>query len=88
VTRTRDEVVQGPVLTLNEDAEEAQSEEEEAQREHQGAHDATPRVEARAIRLDHAKAKYGHADGPAARRPRVTEIEELPGGENDGDDDI
>src|ERR1017187_4338355 len=47
-----------------------------------------PRLEGRAICPDDADAEHGHAEAPAARRPRVTEVKELPGSENDGDDDI
>jgi hypothetical protein len=78
----------GTVLALDQDAEESQTEKQEAQREHQGAHDAPPRVEGRAISPDDAHPQGCHAEGPAARRPGVSEIEELPGSEDDGHDDI
>lgn len=84
----RDEVMPGTVLALHQDAEESQAEEQEAKREHQCAHDAPPRVEGRAISPDDAHPQRRHAEGPAAHRPRVPEVEELPGGEDDGHDDI
>jgi hypothetical protein len=76
------------VVAPHEDAEEPQSEEQEAEREHQRAHDGPPRVQVRAVGPDDTDAEHRHAEGPAARRPRVCEVEELPPDENDGHDDI
>jgi hypothetical protein len=83
-----DEIVQGAVLALHKDAEEAQAEKQEAEWEHRRARRAAPRVEGFAICADDPHAEHRHAEGPATRRPRVTEVEELPGRENDGDHDV
>jgi hypothetical protein len=74
-----DEIVQGAVLALHKDAEEAQAEKQEAEWEHRRARRAAPRVEGFAICADDPHAEHRHAEGPATRRPRVTEVEELPG---------
>ena len=83
-----DEVVQGAVLALYEDAEEAEPKEQEAEREHQGADDAPPWFQHRAVCRDDADAERRHAEGAAAHRPRVAEVHELPEDEEDGHDDI
>src|SRR5215831_9381090 len=84
----RDEVVQGAPFPLHEDAEKPQAEQQEAEREHQRADHAAPRLRDRAVGPHHPNAEHGHAERPAAYRPGIAEVEELPGHVEDHDDDV
>src|SRR5580693_990507 len=83
-----DEIVQRAVLALHQDAGEAEAEQQEAERERQRAEHRVPRAEGRAVGPHHPHAEHGHAERLAARRPRVAEVGELPGDEQDRDDDV
>lgn len=86
--RASDEIVPGAVFPLHDNAEKPQTAEEKTERKSECPHDTPPRVESRAVRADDAHAEHRHAEGPAARRPAVTEIKELPDNENGGNDDV
>ena len=83
-----DEVVQGTVLALYEDAQEPQAEGQEAERERQRAHPSSPGIQPRTVGLHHLHAQQRHSPGAAVGRPLKAEVEELPGDVDDGDDDV
>jgi hypothetical protein len=80
--------VQRTVLALHQDAGEAEAEQQEAERERERAQHRAAGGAGRALGPHHPHAECGHPEGLAARRPRVAEIGELPGDEDDRDDDV
>src|ERR1035437_3757531 len=83
--RACDEIVQGPVLPLAKDPGEPEAAEQEAEWQRERAYHGPPRVEVGAVGPDHLYPEPGPAEGLAAHRPGVCEIQEFPAGVHDRD---
>ena len=81
--RAGEEIVQGPALALEEDAQEPEPQEQEAQGQRQSAHDGLAWCDPIALCGDHLNPEHGHAERLAAHGPGVGEIDELPDDQRD-----
>ena len=68
----------GVAAPVGEDAQESQSEGDDAERQGQGPDDRLTDSDRRAVGPDHPDPEDGHPDGLPAEGPLVGEVEELP----------
>jgi hypothetical protein len=80
------EVVQGLSLGPEDDGEEAQAEQGDAHREHQGPQRGRPRAHPRPVGLDHPQAEEAHPQGRSDGGPRHREVRERPDHQPDAGD--